>query len=348
MGYHKFPEGFLWGTAISSFQVEMGRGEPSRNTDWFKWVTDEKNIIEKRVSGDSPEDGPGFWELFPNDFSLVKNDLKNNAIRISIDWGRIFPKTTENVSVKVNFDDYGNLFRVKVDEGTLTQLERIADKKAVERYREIMLEASRQNLQVLLTLYHWPIPLWLHDPISCRDNLNDASKKGWLDQVTIVEFAKYSAFVAASFGYLIDLYATINEPRIVSEHGYLSEKGEFPPGLNDLKLFLICLKNLSIAHGISYDQIKKWDSISVSDYGPATVGLVSVLQAYHPSDPTNQLDVKACEIIDYAFNEWCLNSVFRGEYDMNLDKVIQPTERWPHLVKGCDFLGMRARIVNGE
>jgi beta-galactosidase len=340
MDYPKFPEGFLWGTAISSFQVEMGRGEPSRNTDWFKWVTDEKNIIEKRVSGDSPEDGPGFWELFPNDFSLVKYDLKNNAIRISIDWGRIFPKTTENVSVNVNFDDNGNLYRVNIDESALSHLTRIADKKAVERYREIILEANRLNLQVLFTLYHWPIPLWLHEPISCRDNIEGANKKGWLDQVTIIEFAKYSAFIAASLGDLIDLYATINEPRIVSEHGYLSERGEFPPGLNDLELFLICMKNLSIAHGISFDQIKKWDKASVSDYGPATVGIVSVLQAYHPSDPSNRLDVEACRIIDYAFNEWCLNSVFRGEYDMNLDMVIQPMEKWPHLVKGCDFLGI--------
>ncbi len=59
MSPKRFPEGFLWGTATSAFQVEMGRGPPATKSDWFAWVHDEENIATGRVSGDTPLDGPG-------------------------------------------------------------------------------------------------------------------------------------------------------------------------------------------------------------------------------------------------------------------------------------------------
>lgn len=340
MSTKSFPDGFLWGTATAAFQVEMGRGEPSTQSDWYKWVHDADNIARRRVSGDLPEDGPGFWELYPIDFRLAREELGNNAVRLSLDWSRIFPRSTENVEVAVERDIFGNISGVDVDEEVMRNLREIMDEKALQRYRQILSKAKEMGLTVLLTLYHWPIPLWLHDPIACRDDIEKANLRGWLDQRTIVEFAKYAAFAADAFGDLVDLYATINEPRIVSEHGYLSERVEFPPGLNDPELFLMSMKNLSLAHGIAYEQVKRWDTESMSDLGPASVGVVCVLQYYEPDDPSNSLDVAASRFVEYVFNEWFLNSILRGDYDMNTDLVVQPEEHLPHMVKGCDFLGL--------
>ncbi len=340
MSPNRFPEGFLWGTAISSFQVEMGRGEPSTYTDWYTWVYDEDNIAAGRVSGDRPEEGPGFWELYPLDLRLAKEGLANNAIRLSIDWGRIFPRSTMGIEVDVDKDEWGNVSEVNIGEGAMSALGEAADGEAVQRYMEILREARDLGLSVMLTLYHWPIPLWLHDPIECRNKAGKAMRRGWLDQAAIVEFAKYTAYVAKTLGYLADFYATINEPRIVSEHGYLSEAGEFPPGLYEPELFMTAMKNLSIAHGVAYEQVKKWDQIKMSEFGPATVGIVSVLQYYEADDPEYDNDVEAAEFVEYLYNEWNLNAVFRGEYDMNLDRVIQPGEKLPHMVKGCDFIGV--------
>src|SRR5262245_57756789 len=60
-----FPPSFLWGTAISGFQSEMGVGAPTDpTTDWWVWVHDPANIAGGRVSGDLPESGPGFYDLF--------------------------------------------------------------------------------------------------------------------------------------------------------------------------------------------------------------------------------------------------------------------------------------------
>lgn len=343
-----FPEGFLWGTAISSFQAEMGRGEPASTSDWWTWVHDAVNISGGRVSGELPEDGPGFWELYPGDLRLAKEELGNNAVRLSIDWARIFPASTEAVEVDVKKNGSGNISGIVVDEEAMRGLEDLADVTAMRRYREILSEARHLRLKVMLTLFHWPLPAWLHDAVACRDDVANAGRKGWLDEATLVEFAKYAAYAGHHFGDLVDLWATVNETRIASEYAYL--RGEFPPGLRDFDLFMTAYRNLSAAHGFGYEQLKRW---APSPGGGGTkVGVVAVLQYYEPENPDDPRDVAAANFNEYLWNEWSLNAVTSGDYDMDLDGVAGPGERLPHLAKGCDFIGvnhyLRQRVRHGE
>ena len=61
----EFPDGFLWGTAISGFQTEAGKGRNADpGSDWCVWTHDPGNIADGTVSGDLPEDGPGHWRHF--------------------------------------------------------------------------------------------------------------------------------------------------------------------------------------------------------------------------------------------------------------------------------------------
>jgi len=325
---------------MSAFQVEMSRGEIDPNSDWFVWVHDKKNIENGLVSGDLPEDGPGFWELYASDLKMAKEELGNNAIRLSMDWSRIFPTSTTDVPTRVVFDGHGNLSEVDIGEDGMHLLTERANKNSVKRYREILQEARKLGLTSMLTLYHWPLPLWIHDPIACRDDILHATLRGWIDQATIIEFAKYAAFVANTFGDLVDLYATINEPRVVSGLGYLLPGVGFPPGIQDLGLFVRATKNLAIAHGIAYDQVKKWDNVSTSRFGPAFVGVVYDLQYFVPNDEKNPDDIRVTKFQEYVWNEWYLNAVFKGDYDTNLNGIVEPNECLPHLVKGCDYLGV--------
>jgi len=50
-----FPDGFIWGAAMSAFQVEMGMGEMDPNSDWFLWVHDKKNIEKETMTLTSTE-----------------------------------------------------------------------------------------------------------------------------------------------------------------------------------------------------------------------------------------------------------------------------------------------------
>jgi len=349
---NEFPEGFLWGTATAAFQIEMGRGETDPNSDWYVWVHDENNIRSGLVSGDLPENGPGFWELYPEDLKHAKEELGNNAFRMSIDWSRIFPNPTWDVPVEVSFDSDGNLCHVEVSEKSMRLLERRAYQPSVQRYREILTECRRLGLTVLLTLYHWPLPLWIHDPIVCRDDIVHAAKRGWVDQSTVIEFSKYAAFIAKTFGDLVDIYATINEPMVVSGAGYLSKGSGFPPGLSDINLFVKVSENLAIAHGIAYEQVKKWDQVSCSNYGPAYVGIVHCPQYYEPYDESSKGDIEAASFVEYVQNEWFLNMVLKGDFDLNLNRIIECDEQRPNLAKGCDFIGinyyMRSRVKAAE
>src|SRR5712692_8095069 len=73
-----FPAGFLWGTAISAFQSEMGVGAPvDAGTDWWVWTHDPANIASARVSGDLPETGPGFYDRYRKDARLARHGLAN-------------------------------------------------------------------------------------------------------------------------------------------------------------------------------------------------------------------------------------------------------------------------------
>ena len=73
----KFPSEFLWGSSISSYQVE-GSNEAS---DWFAW---EKNQYLEPAGKST-----GHYNLFRDDISLA-HSLGHNALRFSIEWSRIY------------------------------------------------------------------------------------------------------------------------------------------------------------------------------------------------------------------------------------------------------------------
>ncbi len=79
MAEKKFPEGFYWGAATSSFQTEGG----IENMDWAKGARD----------GRVPEIGRAcdFYNRYESDFDIAK-ELGHNCHRISIEWSRIEPE----------------------------------------------------------------------------------------------------------------------------------------------------------------------------------------------------------------------------------------------------------------
>lgn len=75
----KFPRGFYWGSATSSYQVEGG----ITNNDWAQ-AAREKKVPSAGAACDH-------YNRFREDFDLVKK-LNQNAHRFSIEWARIEPE----------------------------------------------------------------------------------------------------------------------------------------------------------------------------------------------------------------------------------------------------------------
>lgn len=75
-----FPQGFLWGAATSSHQIE---GD-NRLNDWWLWEQDGRTTDKSGAACDS-------YRRYPEDFDLA-GTMGHNAHRFSIEWSRVQPE----------------------------------------------------------------------------------------------------------------------------------------------------------------------------------------------------------------------------------------------------------------
>lgn len=125
-----FPEGFLWGTSTSAYQIEGGI-----ENDWSEW--EKKRVENKKFKSKklNPADyicgnGCDSYNRYKEDLDLAVS-LNTNSIRIGIEWARIQPKKD------------------------------VWDVDAINHYREVLQEAKKRNLKTVVTLWHWTNPVWL-------------------------------------------------------------------------------------------------------------------------------------------------------------------------------------------
>lgn len=326
-----FPEGFLFGSAIAGFQADMGCPTlpadacEDRNSDWYQFVTSPETVQSggAHLSGQPPSVGPGHWELYEQDYDLVKDELGHNAIRFSIEWSRVFPTATDGI------------------EGHEALLA-VADPEALAHYRAELAALKARGITPLVTLNHYTLPSWIHDGVGCHVSFADCAPRGWVDRArTVTEIAKYAGFVARELGADIDLWATLNEPFAVVLPGYLMPSGERsnPPAVTlQHEAARTVMVALIEAHARMYDAVKAGDTGDADGDGqPAVVGLVYNMAPVKPADPQNQLDVQAAENVFYLYNLAFLNATVKGDLDEDLDG--QAVHR-DDLAGRMDYLGI--------
>src|SRR5262245_6255643 len=341
-----FPPGFLWGTAIAGFQSEMGVGSPNdTNTDWWVWAHDAANIASGRVSGDLPENGPAFYDRFETDARLAKRRLRNNALRLSIEWSRLFPTSTAAVDLSGG-----------ITPAALAALDALADQNEVAHYRAVLTALRARGLRPMVTLNHFSLPLWLHDPTAVRDAFAGVdpfagpvppglARAGWLDPAIVPEFEKFAAWAGWRFGDLVDLWCTINEPVVIVVNGYVNFPGVggyFPPGVFNFAAVRRVIPNLVDAHARAHDALHATDTVDADGDGTAVAaGIVQNMIAFHPGDPASPLDVAGAAHADAVYNRLFLRAVVLGLFDENLDgDTSDPGESRPDLVGHSDFVGV--------
>jgi beta-glucosidase/6-phospho-beta-glucosidase/beta-galactosidase len=313
-GAGRFPDKFLFGTATAGFQIDMGCPKLDKatcedpNSDWYVWVTHPELVGDRMlfIAGTPPSKGPGFFELYAQDLDRAANELHNGALRLSIEWSRVFPTSTVGVT---GFD----------------ALKAKANPAALAFYHAVFAAMKARKLTPLVTLNHYTLPTWIHDAYGCHKDLDHCKQRGWLDRAgTVAEIAKYAGFVAKEFGGEVDLWATLNEPfTAVALAGYMMPSADrsAPPGVllraNETKA--VTLAEIE-AHARMYDAVKAADQVDADGDGvSARVGLVYNLQAVSPHDPKSALDIQAVKNLSYVMNEFFLNAAVRGDVDMALD-----------------------------
>lgn len=335
-----FPGDFVFGTAVAGFQVDMGcptipaeRCE-DRASDWYGYVTSTAAIAKSQthLAGHPPSQGPGFFELYPQDLDRAKS-IGTTGFRFSLEWSRIFPRSTVGLT-----DD--------------AALDAAADPEAMRYYRDLLAAAKARGQQPLVTLHHYTLPRWMHDGPGCTLDLDRCSPRGWLEPNIVPELAKFAGFAARHFGADVDRWATLNEPLAVVIPGYLmptAARTNPPAQLLRYAEAKTALFAMIRAHAAMVDAVRARDTVDADGDGRATeVGLVYPVAPVLPKDPSRALDVRAAENISYIYNDVFLNGVLRGELDEDLDGK---GEVVPELVGRSDYLGLNYYfkvVVKGE
>jgi beta-glucosidase/6-phospho-beta-glucosidase/beta-galactosidase len=301
-------------------------------SDWYKWTTNKKiqetggqGADGKPFTFASPTpvtDGPGQWELYASDYALMKEKLGIKAYRLSIEWSRIFPKSTEGV------------------EG-YEALKKIANADAIAHYHKMFKELRKQGIEPYVTLNHYTLPLWIHSPIECHTDFANCKNRGWDDPKRIVpEIAKYAGFVAKEFGGEVDAWITLNEPFAVILPGYVLQTPDRvnPPAVSiQFKAARTVLFSMIDAHARMYDAIKKEDTVDASGDGKSTwIGIAYSFAPVYPTRPDRDNDKKAAENVWYLLNDVFIEAIVNGKLDAELDgkQVDRPD------LKRLDWLGV--------
>jgi beta-glucosidase len=211
-----FPKDFYWGAATASHQVEG-----NNHNDWSEWEKSEKRINDLKKSGlldkyglDNFISGRGadHYNKYKEDFKLAK-ELGHNATRFSIEWSRIEP-----------------------EEGKFNQ-------KAINHYKDVIKTLKELDIEPFVTLWHWPIPIWLRD-------------KGGLESSKIPKyFVRYAKKVVAVLGEDVKFWITLNEPLVNTSISYV--QGIWPPQRKNPFVFLKVNLNLLKSHKLTYTAIKE-------------------------------------------------------------------------------------------
>ena len=85
-----FPDGFLWGTATSAYQIEGAVDEDGRGRSIWDTFSHTPGKIEDHSNADRAND---HYHRYKEDVGLIK-ELGVKAYRFSIAWPRVFPQGT--------------------------------------------------------------------------------------------------------------------------------------------------------------------------------------------------------------------------------------------------------------
>jgi beta-glucosidase/6-phospho-beta-glucosidase/beta-galactosidase len=341
-----FPRDFVFGTAIAGFQVDMGCPTlaaaqcEDRASDWYQWITTPRILDNPLLfmSKDAPSTGPGFYETYESDLELAagqgESQLGNDALRLSIEWSRIFPRPT-------------------FDANSHASLKAIASAEGHAFYHRLFAAMKKRGLRPFVTVNHYSLPIWIHDGNLCNQSLEQCiaqGKAGWADpnRARIVnELAKYAAFLGEEYGGEVDQWATLNEPfSAVVVSGYLAATPmrSNPPGLSGPWMSITGAKTAATAmveaHARIYDALKAFDTKDADGDGKkAEVGIVYAFSKIQPKTASAD-DTKAADDAEYFFHDMFMDGIVLGRLDDTWEKGRGKSPVRPDLANRCDFIGV--------
>ena len=260
--------------------------------------------------------GPSIWHRFSHTPGLVRGGDTGDVAcdhyrrwREDIGWMRELGLTAYRFSISWS--------RV-IPEGTGQ-----VNAKGLDFYRRLVDGLLENGIQPFATLYHWDLPAALDD------------RGGWQNRDVAGWFAEYARVVFRALDGGVRRWATINEPWVVSDGGYLH--GKLAPGHRSLFEAPLVSHNLLRAHGAAVDAYR-----AEGKYG---IGLVVNLEPKHAASEAPN-DQAATRRSDAYMNRQFLDPALLGRYPEELPEMFGPA--WPtfptsdlaQIRRPIDFVGI--------
>jgi beta-glucosidase len=126
----QFPEGFVWGTATASYQIEGAWDEDGKGESIWDRFTHTPGQVKNNDTGNVACD---HYHLYKEDVKLMA-ELGYRAYRLSMSWPRVLPEGTGRVN-----------------------------QKGMEFYSRLVDELLANDITPFVTLYHWDLPQALQE-----------------------------------------------------------------------------------------------------------------------------------------------------------------------------------------
>jgi beta-glucosidase len=260
--------------------------------------------------------GPSIWHRFTHTPSLVRDDATGD---VACDHYRRY---LEDVGLMRTLGT--NAYRFSVSWSRVLPRGRGAVNAAgLDFYDRLVDALLASGIEPMVTLYHWDLPAALDD------------LGGWLNPEIAGWFADYASVVFRKLDGRVKLWATLNEPWVVTDGGYLY--GALAPGHRNRFEAPIAGHHLLRAHA---EAVKTYRA-----EGRHRIGIVVNLEPKYPAsgDPA---DRAAASRADAYMNRQYLDPLFLGRYPAELEEMFG--EAWPawpadevaQIRQPIDFLGV--------
>jgi len=197
------------------------------------------------------------------------------------------------------------------------------NERGLDFYRQLVDALLEAGMTPNVTLFHWDLPAALDD------------RGGWLNRDIADWFADYARVMFGALGDRVPMWATLNEPWVVTDGGYLH--GVLAPGHRNLYEAPIATHNLMRAHGAAVQAYRA--------EAKRAIGLVVNLEPKYPASDT-EADAIATRQADAYMNRQYLDAACFGTYPEELRDIFG--DAWPEwsdadmalITQPIDFLGV--------
>ena len=285
-----FPKDFLWGAATAAPQIEGGWNEGGRTASIWDVAPDGK--ID---GGDTCHIACDHYHLWREDVKLMKK-LGLKAYRFSVSWSRIMP-----------------------EEGKINP-------EGIRFYSELVDELLGNGIEPLVTIYHWDLPVWVHE------------KGGWTSENIVPLFADYTKAVVDALSDRVAYWMPLNEPQCFINFGYITGTNA-PFEKHDASALTELTRNCLMAFHASAEVIRQYAKREPK------IGIAMATGAYIPENDSAEAIKNAecrsfCEGIGLERNGWWYDPLIKGE-SVGMDGVCGiAQEDMPKIKTKLDFVGI--------